>query len=80
MSLSQGAGRTPPTLVPHRAQHSLGMQSKYFCLKGMNEGDWTDALVTVWVTSCARVGSHFIITRTHFSAEETKIQRGEDRA
>ena len=46
----------------------------------MNEGEWTNALVTVWVTSCVWVGSHFIMTRTHFSVKETETQRGEDPA
>ena len=46
----------------------------------MNEGEWTGALVTLWVTSCTWLGSHFIVTRTHFSAEETETQRGEGRA
>lgn len=56
------------------------MQFKYFYREWMNEGKWTNALVTVWVTSCVRVGSHFIMTRTHFSVKETETQRGEDRA
>lgn len=40
----------------------------------MNEGEWTNTLVTVWVTSCVQVGSHFIMTRTHFSVKETETQ------